>query len=428
MNRIGNLLLAPVIFIALAGCSATSPNAEAGAEPPLVMVAKPLEQSVVDFADFTGRTESPEIQNVQARVSGYVVEIKFQEGTEVQKGQVLFVIDPRPFVAELNNAKSQLDLAKARSQRAAADLRRADEQRKTPGVISQQDYDKYVADKLESDAAVRAAESRVEARQLDVDYSQVKAEQGGRVSKINATLGNLVSKDTLLTTIVSQDPIYVYFDVDERTVLDIQRKIREGTFRSARRHNDVPVAIGLANETGFPHQGAINFVDNRVDPNTGTLKCRATFDNPVVANGDRKLSAGLFVRVRVPLGQARPAMLVSERALGTDQGQKFLYVIADIDGKTVAEYRPVAVGSPQKGGLRVVMPEKLMRTKEGLRPARPDEFAQAEDSIKPGDLVVVNGLQRVRPGSPVRTEIVPMPTQLPLLEAKAAQAPPKSKS
>jgi RND family efflux transporter MFP subunit len=427
MNRVGACWLA-VIMAGSSGCSSSAPSAAAPAGPPLVMVAKPLEQSVVDYADFTGRTEAPEIQNVQARVSGYIVDIKFQEGAEVKKGQDLFVIDPRPFEAELNTAKSQVDLAKARATRAAADLRRGDEQKKTPGVISQQEYDKLVADKLESDAAVRAAESRVEAKQLDVGYTQVKAEQNGRVSRIYATLGNLINKDTLLTTIVSQDPMYVYFDVDERTVLQIQKMIRAGTFKSVQQGDVVPVAIGLANETAYPHEGVVNFIDNRIDPNTGTVKCRGTFANPVVSNGNRVLGPGLFVRVRVPLGQARPALLVSERALGTDQGQKFLYVVATVDGKTVAEYRPVSVGAQQKGGLRVVMPEKLMRTKEGLRPARPEELAQAEDSIKAGDLIVVNGLQRVRPGSEVRAETVPMPTQLPLLEAKAIQTPPAKKN
>jgi RND family efflux transporter MFP subunit len=424
MNRIIAWLLASTV-IGMEGCHSATPTADANAGPPLVMVAKPLEQTVVDYAEFTGRTEAPEVQNVQARVSGYLVDIKFKEGAEVKKGEELFAIDPRPFEAELATAKSQVDLAKANATRATADLRRADEQKKTPGVISQQEYDKYAADKLQSDAAVRAAESRVVSKQLDLDYSHVKAEQNGRVSKVNVTLGNLVGTDTLLTTIVSQDPMYVYFDVDEHTILDIQEKIRAGTFKSARGSNDLPVSIGLANEKGYPHNGTVNFVDNRIDPNTGTIKCRGVFENPVVSHGDRELTAGLFVRVRVPLGQARPALLVSERALGTDQGQKFLYVISTDNGKSVAEYRPIAVGAPQKGGLRVVMPEKLIRSKEGLRPARPDELAQAEDSIKAGDLIVVNGLQRVRPGSEVKTESVPMPTQLPLLEAKSIQTPAK---
>jgi multidrug efflux pump subunit AcrA (membrane-fusion protein) len=205
-------------------------------------------------------------------------------------------------------------------------------------------------------------------------------------------------------------------------MLSIQEKIREGTFKAARSTNEVHVYVGLANEPGrFPHQGTIDFVDNRVDPGTGTLRVRAVLPNPVVANGDRMLTVGLFVRVQLPIGEPRQALLVSERAFGTDQGQKFLYVVRKADGKDIVEYRPIAVGPLQKGGLRVAMPVKIVRDKDGLRLARPEEQDKAEDSITKSDWVVVNGLQRVRPGVDVKTNEIPMPSQLPLLEAKDAK-------
>lgn len=363
---------AAMACLALVGCQGQDHAGKAvQIAPPDVVVANPVRKSVVDFLEFTGRTEAPEVQKVQAKVTGHIVEIKFTEGKEVRKGDVLFVIDPRPFEADYNVATSQLELARARSQRAANDLKRAEDQRKTPGVISPQEYDKYVADKLEADAAVKAAEATVAAKKLDVEYSRVTAEQDGRAGRVYATVGNLVTTQTLLTTIVSQDPMYVYFDIDERKMLDIQRRIREGTFKSARRHDDVPVEIGLSGEEGFPHRGAINFVDNRVDPSTGTIKCRGVFANPAGENGDRALSSGLFVRVRLPMGQPREALLISDRAVGTDQGQKFVFVVND---KNEVVFRPVTLGQLHDG-LRVV-----------------------EKGVSAGDRIIVTGLQRVRPG------------------------------
>jgi RND family efflux transporter MFP subunit len=364
--------IAVIACLALVGCQGQDHAGKAvQIAPPDVVVASPVQKSVVDFLEFTGRTEAPEVQKVQAKVTGHIVEIKFTEGKEVKKGDVLFVIDPRPFEADFNVAMSQLELARARSQRASNDLKRAEEQRKSPGVISPQEYDKYVADKLEADAAVKAAEAMVAAKRLDVEYSRVTAEQDGRVGRVNATIGNLVTTQTLLTTIVSQDPMFVYFDLDERKMLDIQKRIREGTFKSARRHDDVPVEIGLSSEEGFPHRGAINFVDNRVDPSTGTIMCRGVFANPPGANGDRVLASGLFVRVRLPMGQPREALLVSERAIGSDQGQKFVFVVND---KNEVVFRPIALGQ-MHGGLRVV-----------------------EKGLSAADRVIVTGLQRVRPG------------------------------
>jgi len=359
------------LALAAAGCNSANTVAPV-IEPPVVLVAAPVEREVTDFAEYPGRTDAPQQQDVRARVSGYIVEANFKEGREVKKGDVLYVIDPRPYQAALDVALGQLEVARARAERATADLKRAEEQKKTPGVISQQEYDQYRAAKLEADAAVKAAEAQVESKQLDLGYTRVIAEQDGRVGRILYTVGNLVSAENLLTTIVSQDPIYVYFDVDENTVLRIQQLIREGKFRSARRHDDVPVWVGLANEPGrFPHPGRVNFVANRVDASTGTLQVRAVLPNPEGASGDRVFAAGLFVRVKLPLGEPRRALLISERAVGTDQGQKFVFTVND---KNEVVPRVVTLGQTHDG-LRVV-----------------------ESGLTPADRVIVSGVQRVRPG------------------------------
>jgi multidrug efflux system membrane fusion protein len=342
---------------------------------------------------------------------------------EVKKDAILFEIDDRPYKAALEKALADIKLAEARFVQADADVKRNEPLVKT-GATPKADFDKLVADRDVANAQIEAFKAAADAQKLNVEFCTVRAPVDGRVSRANITLGNLVATDqTLLTTIVSQDPMWVNFDVDERTMLSIQQKIREGTFKSSRQSSDVHVQIGLANEPGrFPHDAVVDFIDNRVDQGTGTLHVRAVLANPVVANGDRVFSPGLFVRVQLPLGEPRQALLVSERAFGTDQGQKYLFVVRKSDEKHVVEYRPVSVGSLQKGGLRVVMPIKLFRDKDGLRLAKPDEMDKAEDSITKTDWVVVNGLQRVRPGLDVKTNEIPMPSQLPLMEAKEAKS------
>ncbi len=407
------------LCVVAAGCTSAPPPAPV-AEAPLVTVATPVASDVADYADYNGRTDAVESVDIRARVSGYLQEIKFKAGSEVKAGELLFVIDERPYKAELDRAEGQIKLAEARYKFAAAEVVRNEPLVKT-GVTTQSEFNKLVASRDEAAAAIEAAKASSESNRLNLGFCRVTSPIAGRISRNYITVGNLVTADSsLLTSVVSQDPIYVFFDVDEPTVLRIQKLIREGKFKSVRKSDEVPVAIGLANEPGqFPHPGTVNFVDNRLDPNTGTLKVRAVVPNPQVANGDRVFAAGMFVRVRLPLGEPRKQLLVTERALGSDQGQKFLYVVVAKDGKDVVEYRPVSVGPTQKGGLRVVEPLKLVRAKEGLRMARPDE-AGAEDSIGPADKVIVDGIQRARPGLEVRTNEIPMPVRLPLLESKNA--------
>ena len=335
---------------------------------------------------------------------------------EVKKDDILFQIDDRPY-QRLSKA-GRIKLAEARFTQADADVKRNEPLVKT-GATPKADIDKLVADRTwrrpRSRPTRRPPTTKTQCRVLHGagadrrpgEQEQYYARQPGR------------HRSDLLTTIVSQDPMWVYFAVDESTMLSIQDKIRQGTFKSARRTSDVKVNVGLANEPGrFPHEALVDFVDNQVDAGTGTLRVRAVIPNPIVANGDRVFSPGLSVHVQLPLGPSERALLVTERAVGTDQGQKFLYVVRKVEGKDVVEYRPVTAGSLQKGGLRVVMPVKIFRDKEGLRLAKADEMDKAEDSISKSDWVIVNGLQRIRPGSEVKTNEIPMPSQLPLLESK----------
>jgi RND family efflux transporter MFP subunit len=391
-------------------------------EPPMVTVAVPLETPVTDHVDYTGRTDAVESVDVRARVNGYLDKIEFKAGAEVKADQLLFVIDERPYKAALDTVEGQIKLAEAKHKYAVAEVKRNESLVKS-GATTQSEFDKLVASRDEAAAAIEAVKASAESARLNLKFCRVLSPIAGRISRNYITAGNLVAADnTLLTTVVSQDPMYVLFDVDEPTMLRVQQLVREGKFPSVRKTTDVPLAIGLANEPGqFPHVGKVDFVDNRVDPGTGTLKVRAVLPNPEGANGDRVFAAGMFVRVRVPLGEPRRQLLVTERALGSDQGQKYLFVVAKQDNKEIVEYRPVGVGPPQKGGLRVVYPIKLMRAKEGLRMAKPDEADKAEDSITATDRVIVDGIQRARPGLEVRVSEIKMPERLPMLEAKGNQ-------
>jgi RND family efflux transporter MFP subunit len=243
-------------------------------------------------------------------------------------------------------------------------------------AISQEDYDKAEGDRNEAAAAVGVAEAARDVAQQNLDYTLITATISGRISQQMIDPGNMVkANDTVLTTIVSMDPMYAYFDIDERTLLQIRRLVRAGKVRSAR-EGGAKVCLGLADEGGFPHEGTINFIDNRVDIPTGTLRVRGLFPNP-----NRMLSPGLFVRVQVPIGDPHQSLLVSERALGSDQGQKFLYVLND---KDEVVYRHVEVGT-LNDGLRVI-----------------------HSGVKPGERVILSGLQRVRPGIKVNAKNVAM--------------------
>lgn len=361
-------------------------------KPPEVIVEPPTVQTVTDFEDFTGRTEAVAAADIRARVSGYITKVAFKDGSDVLEGAPLFEIDPVLYQAEVARTKAALDQARANRDQAAADLDRATrdyDRVGRPGTgISREEIDRATADKnktaatlASSTAAIGVAEAQLRTAEQNLAWTKITAPFAGRLSKRAYDPGNLVQQDvTVLTSIVKLDPIYAYFDVDDRTLLRIRRLVREGRIPSAR-ERETPVQVGLPDEDGFSYTGLVDFIDNTLDPGTGTLRVRA-----VVANDKQLLSPKQFVRVRLPVGTPHEAVLVPEEALGTDQGQKFVYVV--VDGKTEAgeavqkvAYRQVKPGQ-QFGRLRVV-----------------------EDGVKAGEKVIVSGLQRVRPGAVVTAKL-----------------------
>jgi membrane fusion protein, multidrug efflux system len=396
--RLSALLLLPGIGAAIAGCDMLQPSAQTPAQvetpkPPEVFVNLPTTAEITDYEDFTGRTVAIRTIDIRARVTGYLDKINFKdrEGMDVEKGFVLFEIDPRPYEAEVDRTEASLLQAQSHLKRLELDYQRA---LKTVAskTISKEQFDLVAGDRAEARAAVEVAKANLEIARLNVVFTKVRAPIDGRVSRTQLDQGNLVRADeTILTTVVAMDPMYAYFEVDERTMLRLRRYAEEGRIRSESKR-EVPVRMGLADEEGFPHQGAINFFDNRLDPGTGTLQVRGVFKNT-----DRVLSPGLFVRVRLPIGESYQAIMVSEESLGTDQGQKFVYVVGD-DNK--AQYRRVDVGKLQKG-RRVIL-----------------------KGLSEGERVVVSGLQRIRPGVVVAPKMVESTAQQPSeTESEMAEAP-----
>ncbi|MBI3410730.1 MAG: efflux RND transporter periplasmic adaptor subunit [Planctomycetes bacterium] len=371
-------LLALGLCFGPAGCSGT-PSQSVASAPLTVSVSYPITREVTDHADYTARTAAVDSVEVRARVWGYLDKVNFKEGALVNKGDVLFEIDPRTYLAALAQAEGKLASAQAKLTRSDADLARASELMRTK-AISREDFDKAVADKGEAAAALAALKAGVDQAKLDLGFTKVTAPISGRVGRALVTEGNLIlagqTGGTVLTTLVSVDPIYAYFDVDETTVQRVRRLIREGKAKSAR-DIEIPVWLGLATEEGHPHKGIINFVDNQVNPKTGTLKLRGVFNNE-----NELLSPGYFARVRVPIGFPHQALLVTDRAIDTDQGQKIVYVV-DQENKVVA--RPIRVGALHEG-LRVI-----------------------DEGLSPTDKVLVNGLQQVRPGIVVTPNLIEMP-------------------
>jgi RND family efflux transporter MFP subunit len=356
----------------LVGCESSQADSNA-APPTVVIVSSPVEEAVVDSVDYTGRTDSAESVDIRSRVTGFLDKILFKDGSEVEKGAPLYRIDDREFQADLTAAKGELAKANAEQERTTADFTRVEGLRKKEAVTASQ-FDQARAAKLEADAVVQSGTAKEDRAELNVTFSKIDAPIAGKISRSRITVGNLVdANSTILTTIVSVDPMYVYFDVDERTMLALARETREGKLEG-RKTATVPVYMGLTGEKGYPHSGTIDFLENRVNPETGTMRVRGVFSNPKPERGERVIEAGLFARVRVPISKPKKSLLVNERAIGTDQGQKFVYVV---DSKDEVVFRPIQLGAMHEG-LRVVT--------EGLNA---------------GEKVIIDGLQRVRPGSVV---------------------------
>jgi RND family efflux transporter MFP subunit len=369
---------ASVLTLLVVLASGCAPQAAPAPQAPQVSIAEVLQRDVTDWDEFTGRTEAIESVEVRPRVSGYIERVAFVEGSTVKKGDLLFVIDPRPYRAELDRAEAELVRAQANAELARNEVARGD-RLLNARAISREEYDQRVNAGRESDANVRAARAAVETARLNLGYTRITSPIDGRVSKAEVTLGNLVSggtaNSTLLTTVVSIDPIYVAFEGDERVYL---KYANLGQLRELRGANNMrnTVRVGLANEEDFPHDGELVFFDNQLNPATGTIRARALLDNH-----DGRLTPGLFARVKLIGTEVRSAVVIDDRAVGTDQDQKFVYVVGK---NNVVDYRAV----------------KLGRVFEGLR--------IVEEGLEPGERIVVNGLQRVRPGVTIAPELVSM--------------------
>ena len=374
-----------LLLAVICGC-APRRNEVAEAQPPAIPISQPAEQQVTDFFDFTGRTDAKNSVNIVPRVTGYLISAPFREGADVKQGEMLFEIDPKPYQAQYDQAEGQVILNEARVKEAKADNARAKELAKTPGAISKQDLDRYQAAEEEAIASVQAATASLEVFRINLGYCKVASPIDGQVSRYFLTPGNLVNQDqTQLTTVVSLDPIYVYFDVDETTLIDVRRAVNEGRIERYQQ-GEIPVYVGLEGDQGFPVRGAINFVNNQVNSGTGSITVRGEIPNPKPENGTRLLSPGMFVRVRLPIGKPHPALLVIDRALGSDQGLKYVYVAGGPKSDTI-EQRRVETGPLQENGLRVIT-----------------------SGLSGKDWVVVGAIQQVRPRMQIRPDRVTMPT------------------
>ena len=359
---------APLFVVAAAAACARAEAQPAAPPPPTVTVATVVEQPVTEWDEFTGRLEAVDTVAVRPRVSGFVSKVTFDEGAVVKKGDVLFQIDARPFQAEVDRLRAERSRAEAVIDRAGSELERA-ERLRAENAMSREEFDRRSAFAREAKAQAAAVSAALAAAELNLEFTQVTAPISGRVGRAIVTEGNLVStgpgEATLLTTLVSIDPIHAHFDADESIFLKYVELARQGRRQNARSARQ-PIAMELAGETNYPRQGELDFLDNRLDPSTGTIRGRALFRNPT---GD--LTPGLFVRLRLPGTSQYAGVLIDDRAVGTDLDKRFVFVVKP--DRTI-EYRPVTLG-PLVDGLRVI-----------------------RDGLAPGEQIVVNGLQRVRPG------------------------------
>jgi RND family efflux transporter MFP subunit len=395
------LLAIPLAAWLLAACEQKNTYVE----PPLpkVTTAQPLKQKVIDYLEFTGTTRAFEQVEVRARVAGFLQSMHFIPGTEVEKGAQLFVIDPREYRAALNAAKAELDSANAQLRRAEAEFARAERLFKQRAG-AEKNVVQWRGERDMARAAVAMAKAKVERARLDLGYTKVTAPIAGRVGRNLVDVGNLVGEGepTLLTIITRYDPMYVYFNLNERDLLKVLAMYRQeaqekgiDTDTDPDSKADIPLFLGLANEEGYPHKGEYEFGESSVDPGTGTLQLRGVFPNPGKVPA---LLPGLFTRLRMPIGEREDALLVTERAIGADQGGRYLLAV---NSENVVEKRLIHMGQ-LVDGLRVI-----------------------EEGLQPGDWIIVNGLQRARPGAKVDPERADM-RSLTASALKAAAAKPEA--
>lgn len=353
-----------------------------------VSVAEVIEQPINEWDEFTGRLEAPESVEVRPRVSGYIDKVAFDEGSLVKKGDLLFQIDPRPFQAEVKRLQAQLQQARANQTRAANEARRGERLRQS-NAISAELADARASAATEAQAAVAATQAELDNALLNLSFTRITSPIDGRVSRAEITEGNLVSAgQSLLTTVVSTNKVYAYFDADERVFLKYIELARQA---GSDARGASPVYLGLSSEAGHPHEGQLDFLDNQVNPRTGTIRGRAVFDNR-----DGRFTPGLYARLKLVGSGTYPAALIKDEAVGTDLGKKFVLVL---DKDNAVQYRAIELG-PKLEGLRIV--------RQGL---------------SKGEKIVVNGLQRAMPGATVDPQAVPMADEATLAQlARLRQA------
>lgn len=359
------------LSLLLAGCGANAQQTSNEPPPPQVSAAPAVFKSLRQWDEFTGRLEPIEQVQIRSRVGGYIDSARFQEGAQVRKGQVLFQIDPRPFQAEVNRLAAETDSGRAKLELATANRQRG-ERLVEQNALARSEFERLISEEKAARAALEAASAALSAAKLNLEFTRVTSPIDGRVSRAMVTAGNLVTSADLLTTVVSESPVYASFNTDEQTFL----KYAQGA-----RGKPSPVYMGLMTEEGYPHEGKLVFVDNAMDAGSGTINGRALFTNP---NG--RFTPGLFARIRLVSDTAESVGLIPDRAIAADLGKRFVLVIGP---KNVAQYRTVTLG-PKVGDLRIV------RT-----------------GLKPGEVVIVGGGQKVKPGQTVAPTRVAfkLPTQ-----------------
>ena len=399
--RVRTAATAVLIFAtaALIGC-ARKPPEPVKTPPPPVVVDRPVSMKVTDYEDFAGRTEPFKVVELKSRVTGYLKKIHFKDGQDVPEGKQLFDIDNRAYKADLDRANAALNKAQKHYNTMSANYVRSKEQY-DKGVIGREEFDKVSGDKEEAEADIDVARAMVEIADTNLRFCHITAPFDGRLSKRMVDEENLIKSDeTSLTTIVRLDEVYATFDIDERTVMRVRKLIQKGEVTSSRTQA-LTVQVALADDDDFTLTGTVVFVDNQIDAGTGTLRVRATIPNPKLLTAPwYMLSPGQFVRIRMPIGPPRDAVLVPEKAIGSDQGQRFLFVVND---KNVVERRNVRVG-PQYGQARVI--------EDGV--------------VSTSDQIIVDGLLRVRPGvevNPKPASAAPKSPGKPALALAVAPAP-----
>jgi multidrug efflux system membrane fusion protein len=395
--RVGTLFAAFALLALGSGCdqgNSTQAQLQQKSAPPIVAVSQPIERAIVEWDEYTGRFDAVETVEIRARVSGHLTEVLFKDGQRVKQGDLLFVIDRRPFERALEQAQAELFAANTKVENANLDIIRGRPlvERK---IISDKTFDDRMSIVRDAQAAVKVAEAKVRSAELDLSFTRIDSPITGRISRTLVTAGNWISAGsvsgaTLLTTIVSEDPIYIYFDVSENNYIKYRRLAERGVAAGAAEPG-APVEIALPDERGFPHQARLDFLDNRLDQGTATLRARA-----VIANAAGLFSPGLFARVRVTGTAPYSAVLLPDAAISTDQTNKFVYVVGE-DGSVTR--RNIRLG-PIHQGLRVV-----------------------REGIAAGDWVIVRGLQRARPGGKVTPQREPLllsdsPANRPIVKAQ----------